>query len=1519
MEPDRSMARVSSAPIPFTDRGITLFLNGKEETILNPSPDVLLFTWLHQKGLTGTKLGCGEGGCGACTVILSDGAGDPRAVNSCLRPLVACHGLHITTIEGLGTQPTDKGLAAGVLGTSLSALDPIQETIGIFNGSQCGFCTPGMVMTMKSLAAAKDQQLADCSPVEIEDCFAGNICRCTGYRPIMCGMKTFGAGGNAEELKTTPGCIVDGDEGYAAGFIQHEGVTVIPGTPAPAAFAGPTTGRMRPMALHLRDATMKFTNSRQDHFWYRPPSLELLFALLEDLTGVKHVQRLDIKLVCGNTSAGVFKKNVYNPPHLVGVGHLRELQKVSTPEEVRESGALVIGAAISLERLREQLYTLAGQPNKPSAAGRLASYLLRIAGRQVRSAGSVVGNLAMCKRFLYPSDAAMALMTFSASVGIQSALTAPAVACSLEDFLQRPPLAASEVVVNVSIPVPPAGQQPVVAFYKVAKRIQNSHALVNAGFSVFAHSDTGTVEGVRVVLGNLKLPKDRPETYLPEWGRPPQRMPSVEAAFQDTKWKEVGALEDLVRRACLALLKDLGSEKDYPADLQRSSTETFFLQRLALGLIFKYIILLGREMGTPGAGNEAMEKVASSIFDERRKSAAAGGQDFIVVSNETPVSEPVIKTSAFLQATGEAKYTCDLPLPPGGGLEGAYVLSTQAAAKFALKWLPGVQGTEQFWKDLRSKFSWVNEATILSAEDLKHGEDRYARNTLSAGPPGFPGDTLFAQGRVIYYGQPVALVLHPDLAMAQELATYLRANGVSYEQEHAVLTLNQAVAEKSFLPAAGDPGAGSQVRVSRIKSISRPPGQSAVDFSEFEANTDKYLIVEGSQVFGGQAHFYMETQGAMAVPGEGGSLEVFASTQSATSVQQKIAFMLGVAMTDVKMTVRRLGGGFGGKEPQSTFVACAAAFAARKLGKPVRLVLDRNTDMEMIGKRHPFAGEYKVAVQISTKKIVAMEVRYTTDGGCTYDTTFPVTDLAVLQSDNAYFIPSFVGSAICARTNKATSTAMRSFGVIQATTITEMALEQTAEALHRIALERDPIANNAPIDYDTIRSNNFYKLFQPTPFGQVLKYCLMDPVWRLLKKNADYEKRHAEVVDFNSKHRWRKRGIALMPLRYGISFTSVFMNQSGALVNVYSKDGSVLVAHGGIEMGQGLDTKIQQIAAYTLNIKSAYIKVSPNSTSAVPNAPGTGASTGSDLNGGAVRDACSKLKADLEAMLDAYVDSQTDPAPWRELMGHWRHSRQWYSPALKDEDDGYDFWPLIISKAFMTQIPLSKQGFFKAPELSNVATTGPALGSPFYYFNFAAACSEVELDLLTGEFNAVRTDIVYDAGHSINPAIDIGQVEGGFVMGLGCVTTEELVFDEAGRLTNLGTWEYKPPCNRTIPHRLFVTLYPGVDKADGHAKPLPRINHLREGLQEIDPYGIQSSKTAGEPPLVLAASVFLALRRCVRAAREALAADAGKLRKDADVLFRMDTPATTQCLQSACTTAGDLEEYAEQLCKSVAV
>ncbi|BDA51182.1 Xanthine dehydrogenase [Coccomyxa sp. Obi] len=1511
------MASVSLDPVPLTDRGITLFLNGKEETILNPSPDVLLLTWLHQKGLTGTKLGCGEGGCGACTVVLSDATGNPRAVNSCLRPLVACHGQHITTIEGLGSQPTtDKGLAAGVLGTSLSALDPIQETIGMFNGSQCGFCTPGMVMTMKSLAAAKGGQLADCSPVEIEDCFAGNICRCTGYRPIMCGMKTFGAGGNAEELKTTPGCLVDGDKGYATGFIQHEGVTV---ASDPAAFVGPTSRRMRPMALHLPEGTKKFTNSRQDHFWYRPASLGALFALLEELTGPEHVQRSDIKLVCGNTSAGIFKKNAYNPPHLVGLGHLRELQHISTAEEIKESGALVIGAAVSLESLREQLCTMDGQPDKPSAAGRLANYLLRIAGRQVRSAGSVMGNLAMCKRFLYPSDAAMALMASGASVGIQSALAAPAVACPLEDFLQRPPLAGSEVAVNVSIPVPPAGQEPVVAFYKVAKRIQNSHALVNAGFWAFAHPDTGTVEGVRVVIGNLKLPKERPEGYLPEWGRPAMRMPSVEAAFQETKWKETGALEDLIRRASLALLKDVGSESDYPADLQRTTTETFFLQRLALGLIFKYIILLGRAMGSPAAGKETLEKVASSIFDERRERAAAGGQDFIVVSNETPVSEPVIKTSAFLQATGEAKYTCDLPLPPGGGLEGAYVLSTQAAAKFELKWLPGVQGAEQFWEDLRSKFGWLHEATILSAEDLKLGEDRYARNTISAGPPGFPGDTLFAQGRVIYYGQPVAVVLHPDLAMAQELAAHLRDDGVSYEPEHAVLTLDQAVAEKSFLPAAGDPGAGPQVRGTRIKSISRPPGQSAVDFSEFEANTDKYLIVEGSQVFGGQAHFYLETQGAMAVPGEGGSVEVFASTQSATSLQQKIASILGAPMTDVKMTVRRLGGGFGGKEPQSAFVACVAAFAARKLGKPVRLVLDRNTDMEMIGKRHPFAGKFKVAVQISTKKIVAMEIKYTTDGGCTYDTTFPVTDLAVLQSDNAYFIPTFVGSALCARTNRATSTAMRSFGVIQATTITEMALEHTAEALHKIALERGDIPNDAPVDYDTIRSTNFYKLFQPTPFGQALKYCLLDPVWRLLKKKADYDKRRTEVVDFNSKHRWRKRGIALMPLRYGISFTSVFMNQSGALVNVYSKDGSVLVAHGGIEMGQGLDTKIQQIAAYTLNIKSAYVKVSPNSTSAVPNAPGTGASTGSDLNGGAVRNACLALKADLETMLDAYVESQSDPAAWRELMGHWQHSRQWYSPALKDEDDGYDFWPLIISKAFTMQIPLSKQGFFKAPQLSNVATSGPALGAPFYYFNFAAACSEVELDLLTGEFNAVRTDIVYDAGHSLNPAIDIGQVEGGFVMGLGCVTTEELVFDEAGRLTNPGTWEYKPPCNRTIPHRLFVTLYPGVEKADGHAKPLPRINHLREGLQKIDPYGIQSSKTAGEPPLVLAASVFLALRRCARAAREALAADAGKLRRDADLLFRMDVPATTQCLQSACTTAADLQEYAEQLCKSVAV
>jgi xanthine dehydrogenase/oxidase len=540
----------------------------------------------------------------------------------------------------------------------------------------------------------------------------------------------------------------------------------------------------------------------------------------------------------------------------------------------------------------------------------------------------------------------------------------------------------------------------------------------------------------------------------------------------------------------------------------------------------------------------------------------------------------------------------------------------------------------------------------------------------------------------------------------------------------------------------------------------------------------------------------------------------------------------------------RVGGGFGGKETRPPYLAAAAAVAANKLGRPVRLVLDRNTDMTMIGTRHPYKGKYWVSADPGGR-IERWRTDFWANGGSTYDVTFPVSDLVVLTADGAYMVDTFGVNATCCRTNRLTRTAMRSFGVIQCSLITEDAIEQVAHAL--AMLPEDVRRANMYADSDR-------EPVQWTPYGQALKYAVGRAVWDRLLTESDFYARAAAVADFNAKNRWRKRGISMIPVKYGISYTYITGNQGGALITVCESDGTVVFSTGGVEMGQGLETKLVQIAAEVLDIDMAMFRPAETSTEVVPNASSTGASTGADLNGGALKLAAREIRARLEDYCRRHEKEFPNwQTRWREL------------------------WPKIVASAYADRINLSAQALYKSPDLSEISNEQPT-GSPFYYFSWSAACSEVEIDVLTGEFVLLRTDILYDAGKSLNPDLDAGQVWGGFVQGLGNVTTEQMYFAEDGRPLSDGTWNYKPPCSKTIPVDFRVTL----------------LNYERKNPVDdlpLDPHGIQSSKSTGEPPLVLANTVFFAIKHAILAAR----ADFG-----VTSWFALDSPATVERIQQAC-------------------
>ena len=621
---------------------------------------------------------------------------------------------------------------------------------------------------------------------------------------------------------------------------------------------------------------------------------------------------------------------------------------------------------------------------------------------------------------------------------------------------------------------------------------------------------------------------------------------------------------------------------------------------------------------------------------------------------------------------------------------------------------------------------------------------------------------------VMFHRQPVAWVLGETLEAAQRGTARVR---VSYEALPAILTIQQAIDTGSFLT--------DTFRLAR-------GDMAALDRSA--------LRIDGELSIGGQEHFYLETQAAIAWIDETGGVVAQSSTQHPSQTQEIIARVLGLTRKDVTVECVRMGGAFGGKEVQANAWAAIAAIGAWKTGRPVRVRLTRELDMALTGKRHPYLVRYSAGFS-SAGHIEALRIAFFSDGGFSLDLSEPIMWRSLFHCDNAYYLPNVEATGRVCRTHKTSQTAFRGFGGPQAMVAIEDVLSQAAQRLS--------------IPADVIRERNFYREGHVTHYGQTVDDApRIDRIWRQLKATSDFDARRAAVAAFNAQHDEAKRGLAITPAKFGISFTASFYNQGGALVLIY-RDGTVQVNHGGTEMGQGLFTKIRQIAADSLGVDAERIRLMATRTDKVPNTSATAASAGTDLNGAAVADACRQLKARLDAVA---ADLGKEMA-FEELC----------------------------EAAYLRRVPLFAQGYYRTPDIHFDRATGH--GKPFHYFAFGAAVSEVEVDRFTGDYRVRRVDIVQDAGDSISPVIDRGQVEGGFVQGMGWLTLEELLWDEDGRLATAGASTYKLPSWSEMP-------------------PDFRVSFLQEARQSNVVFG---SKAIGEPPLMLAISVREALRDAVAA------------------------------------------------------
>ena len=719
--------------------------------------------------------------------------------------------------------------------------------------------------------------------------------------------------------------------------------------------------------------------------------------------------------------------------------------------------------------------------------------------------------------------------------------------------------------------------------------------------------------------------------------------------------------------------------------------------------------------------------------------------------------------SAEKHVTGEAVFIDDMPLLPGT-LEAYLLTSPHAHARIVRI-------------DLHNAAAAPGVCAAVAAADIPGVNDI---------APIFADEPILADGVVEYHGQPVAAIAAGTMDEARRAAALIE---IEYEPLAPVLTIEEALEREQYVC----------------------PPQTMV-CGDAEAAIDKAAHrLSGEVRCGAQDHFYLEGQVALAVPQEDRDMVVYSSTQHPTEVQHGVAHVLGVPRNAVTVEVRRMGGAFGGKESQATIIAALAALLARKAGRPVKLRLARDDDMVITGKRHDFLFRYDVGFN-GDGVIAGLDMVLAARAGSVADLSSSVLNRALCHADNCYYIANARLRGYACKTNTVSNTAFRGFGGPQGMLAIEAVIEH--------------IARHLGLDVDTVRRGNYYGVGarNVTPYGQVVEDNILAAVIERLEATADVTAWRRDVAAFNDANRVIRKGIAMMPVKFGISFNLPTLNQAGALVHVYT-DGSIHLSHGGTEMGQGLYLKVAQVVSEVFQVDVDAIKITATTTGKVPNTSPTAASSGSDLNGMAAKHAADQIKERMTGVAAEHFGVPAEDILFADNRVYAGNRSMSFAE--------------LAHLAWRERVSLSAAGFYRTPDIHWDGET--MTGRPFYYFTYGACVSEVAIDTLTGETRVLRSDIVQDCGRSLNPAIDLGQIEGAFVQGMGWLTMEELWWDDDGRLATRGPSTYKIPGSRDVP-RLTV--------------------HLLDDAPNREPT-IFRSKAVGEPPLMLALSVWLAIRDAV--------------------------------------------------------
>jgi xanthine dehydrogenase/oxidase len=1318
-EPPRAYSAVEAlTPLiksTYTSPDITCYINGRKTVISNPNPHWTLLDYIRaQPNLKGTKLGCGEGGCGACTVVLqvADHQSEKRrikhlSVNACLFPLVGVDGKHVITVEGIG---------------NVNRPHPLQERIAKLHGSQCGFCTPGIVMSLYAVvrnAYNPDTKKFHLSAreIEMEGHLDGNLCRCTGYKPILNAAKTF----VTEDLK---GQLADENEPTTVDAESFE-KDVIDMTRN--GCAGPSKVSCGRPGGCCRDTPSDSSSSESKSVTSSPPTEptsgsddENIPAIIDAnkvpsqdsaISGTEYAKPLKSKESKG---AGAESKTSSSLPEAPAESSVQGVPKIEFKEYIPDTELIFPSALWKHEPQAlcygndqkiwfrptklEQLVELKDAYPSAKLVGGASEVQVEVRFKNSDFAVSVyVSDIPELKHTKLPMDAELETAkelviaantplteleeickTVYAKLG-KRAMVLEALRKQLRYFAGRQIRNVASLAGNIATASPISDANPVLlAAGATLEAINKKDGTVDLPMSKFfvAYRTTSLPPDASLYRIRIPLPQEGSQEVLKAYKQAKRKdddIAIVTSAFR-VRLDANGLVEDVsivyggmapttkesaktqiallgkpwfhsetLDAALTALLEDYDLSYSVPGGMAD------YRKTLTLSLFFRFWHESAAELG--------LGSVDEQVVNEIHRGLSSGIRDDYNPDEQRVVGKQVPHLSALKQCTGEAEYIDDMPRMDRE-LYGGLVMSSKAHAKIiSVDWDPALE--------MPGVLGYIDKNSIPADVNIWGSIKK--------------DEQFFAEDKVLCDGMVIGMVYAETALEAQAAA---KAVKVEYEVLPPIMTIDEAIAADSFFLHGKN----------LVKGL-------ALDDKMAEAFAQCDRIFEGVTRLGGQEHFYLETNAALAIPStEDGAIEVWSSTQNTMETQEFVSAVLGVPSNRVNARVKRMGGGFGGKESRSVPFAVYTAIAARKEKRPVRLMLNRDEDMLLSGQRHPFQARWKVGVS-NEGKLLALEADVYNNAGFSQDMSGAVMDRCLTHFDNSYECPNTYLRGYVCRTNTHSNTAYRGFGAPQGMYFSETIMYNISEGLG--------------IDIDELRQRNLYKPGEHTPFFQKI-----DEDWHVpqllyqLAKSSEYGKRKAAVAEFNTKNRWKKRGICLVPSKFGLSFaTALHLNQGSAYIKIYH-DGSVLLHHGGTEMGQGLYTKMCQIAAQELGTPLDAIYTQDSQTYQIANASPTAASSGSDLNGMAVKNACDQINERLK--------------PYREQFGQ--------DAPLKT----------LAHAAYLDRINLAANGFWKMPKIgykwgdTNWETVKPM----YYYWTQGAATSEVEVDLLTGDHTVLRSDIM---------------------------------------------------------------------------------------------------------------------------------------------------------------------------------